>query len=85
MQRTWGVINHITQNQCFTSEYPGHFVNSSNNTISNLENIVDEFNNYFVNVRPTLANKITAPDDKKDLIDNLIDCNVSSMFLSGVD
>lgn len=84
IQRTWKVINHIIQNKSNTSELPDYFINKTNNRVDDLKNIVDEFNDYFVDEGTSLARQIIVSDDKKHMFNNLINTNVSSMFLSGI-
>ena len=44
--------------------------------------IADGFNSYFVNIGPTLANKI--PETNQSPIDNMGTCNLNSVFIEPV-
>ena len=50
-----------------------------------MDDVVNSFNNFFVNVGPNLARKIPDPLLPEDWNDNLIVRNPSSMFLTAVE
>ena len=50
-----------------------------------MDDVVNSFNHFFVNVGPNLAGKIPDPLVSEDWNDNLIDRNPSSMFLTAVE
>ena len=52
--------------------------------MDNIQDIVEEFNSYFVGVGSNLASKIPACDDKLNVFDHLIKDNSNSMFLCGI-
>lgn len=52
--------------------------------MDNPKNVAEDFNDYFVGIGTTLAREIVVPDDKKDTLNDLINSNIRSMFISGV-
>uniref|UniRef100_A0A1A8FIK2 Helentron 4 helitron-like transposon replicase/helicase/endonuclease n=1 Tax=Nothobranchius korthausae TaxID=1143690 RepID=A0A1A8FIK2_9TELE len=79
-RRTWKILNNIIQKRMMTLEWPSYFLNGSNHKVNDPINIVEEFNNFFVSVGPSLANEIAVPPDA-DTFNNLINSNINSMFL----
>uniref|UniRef100_A0A8C6VZ07 Reverse transcriptase domain-containing protein n=1 Tax=Nothobranchius furzeri TaxID=105023 RepID=A0A8C6VZ07_NOTFU len=80
---TWSVLNKIIKNQnniCF----PTCIVKEGNVAIKNIESIVNEFNDYFVNVGPNLAKEISVPGRHDDKFLNFTSYKCNSMFLGGV-
>ena len=66
------------------ANYPKYFF--VNNTEKyNMNEVVNSFNEFFVNIGPSLAEKIPDPAVSDVQNDNLIDRNLSSMFLTAVD
>lgn len=53
---TWNVINQAL-NRCNTTEIPFYLLKNTNTKVENLQIMVEEFNNYFVNIGPSLAQK----------------------------
>lgn len=49
-----------------------------------MTDIVEEFNNYFANEGPDLAKQIKDSLSADELVDNLVNINPTSMFLSAV-
>ena len=58
IKKTWQVIKTIIGKN--TLSVPVESFRSNNTTISDKSEIVDKFNKFFVNIGPTLANKISA-------------------------
>lgn len=85
IQKTWKIINQIITNGSKQSELPNFFLNSCGSKVENLKAIVDDFNDYFINVGPSLASKIIVDDNNKDQFNSLINSNLNSMFLSRVE
>lgn len=85
IQKTWKIINQIIRNGSKQSELPNFFLNSCGSKVENLKAIVDDFNDYFINVGPSLASKIIVDDNNKDQFNSLINSNLNSMFLSRVE
>lgn len=81
IQKTWKVINHIIRNSHKKSEYPSYFLNGSGDKVNGLQNIVEEFKNYFVGAGSNLASKISMVDKNLNILDNLIKDNKNSLFL----
>ena len=55
-------------------------------TVMNMQDeqeIANGFNDFFVNIGPALANNIVSPENN-DVLQYMIDSNVNSMFLNGV-
>uniref|UniRef100_A0A3B3BUC2 Reverse transcriptase domain-containing protein n=1 Tax=Oryzias melastigma TaxID=30732 RepID=A0A3B3BUC2_ORYME len=78
IRSTWKVINNVMEKKkdnCFPN-----YIKKDNVTIEDKQEIVNEFNNFFVNVGAKLAEKIPVVSDMK----SKIDCNMNTMFLSGV-
>lgn len=59
IKRTWNILNKLlgksTSGQDST---PHHFINEDNKKIKNLNEVVNEFNSFFVNVGPKLVENI---------------------------
>ncbi len=85
IQKTWEVINHIIRNKLTKTEFPNYFWNISGSKVEHLKTIVNNFNDYFVSVGPTLANKIIVDNQNKELFNGLIKWNLNSMFLCGIE
>ena len=56
---TWNILNKIIRNKT-NSNYTDHFI-ENNRTITNMNEVVEGFNNFFVGVGPNLANEINPP------------------------
>ena len=56
---TWDILNKIIRNKT-NSNCPDHFI-EKDKTITNMTEIVEGFNNFFVSVGPNLANEINPP------------------------
>ena len=56
---TWNILNKIIRNRT-NSNYTDHIIENER-TITNMHEIVEGFNNFFVSVGPNLANEINPP------------------------
>ena len=83
IQGTWKTLNSIIKNGTGKDGYPNYFKNK-NKIMENPKEIANEFNNFFVNVGPNLANEIEEPREKDGLDEKLINLNPHSIFISSV-
>ena len=78
----WSILNKIIKKGALSTNYPQSFIDKSN-TITNLNEIANGFNDFFVNIGPSLASEIkttdTVPADEWGF------CNPNSLFLRPVD
>ena len=66
-----------------STEFPTHF--ELNGTyIVNKQIIADEFNNFFVNIGPNLANNIPGVNNAASVYDYMGQQNLNSMFINPV-
>ena len=63
IKKTWSQINEIIQRKDKKSEFPKYFT-ENNNIITGDNEIAECFNNYFINVGPSLSRKINIPRGK---------------------
>ncbi len=85
IQTTWKVLNSIIKNNTGKIDYPNYFVNDDKLSINKMNDIVNEFNEYFVNIGSNLA-KVIVEQRTVDRIDDInISSNDYSMFIRGVD
>lgn len=75
---TWDILNRLIKQGSSKSSYPDYFVDK-NGKVHNIINIVNKFNNFFVNVGPDLAAQIS---DHGVTLNPTIKQNSSSLFLS---
>lgn len=76
-----GILNNIIKRQStYSKKYPQYFIDNGQ-TIDNMADVMNHFNQYFVNIGPQLAKKIFCSDTPDH---TLINCNLNSMFLSHV-
>ena len=83
IKATWKTLNKIINKARTTSNYPDEFKDDNGSSITNSNNIVNNFNNFFVNVGPNLAKKIVN-DNKASIFDYMDPPNDSSMYLTPV-
>lgn len=57
LKKTWSILNEITQRNKKSNELNNEFL-LGKKTVCNSKDISDSFNNFFVNIGPTLAKKI---------------------------
>ena len=56
-------LNEIINNKIKSNEYPEQFKTEDGAIISDMKTIVNIFNDFFVNVRPKLAQRMNIDDD----------------------
>lgn len=78
IKRTWDTLNSLIKNGCSKSMYPEYFIDK-NNEHHNKTEIVNSFNNYFVNIGPQLAAEIP-----NRVAEASITRNQSTFFLSAI-
>lgn len=80
----WKVLNNIIRNEK-SKGYPQYFMNNDK-TIDNMNEVVNGFNDFFVNVGPKLAEEISKPqpEEGKENVEDYLVSNSSSMFLNAV-
>uniref|UniRef100_A0A8C6U0E0 Reverse transcriptase domain-containing protein n=2 Tax=Neogobius melanostomus TaxID=47308 RepID=A0A8C6U0E0_9GOBI len=81
MKGVWGILNTIIKGNAKNNSYPNYFTDGINDN-HNMNDIVESFNSFFVNVGPDLAAEI--PECSNNEMESLIDINSKTMFLSGV-
>ena len=79
----WNILNSIIQNGKTKTSYPDHF-KDNDTTISNMNDVVDGFNEFFVNVGPKLAQEIKNTLPEKSCAD-YIERNPNSINLGTVE
>ncbi|XP_060780217.1 uncharacterized protein LOC132888186 isoform X1 [Neoarius graeffei] len=81
----WTVLNGIVRNGSKTTNYPEYYT-ENDKTINNMEDVVNGFNQFFVNVGPDLAAKIKEPETTQcGDIEDMGDRNPSTIFLTATD
>ena len=60
MKTTWKNINNLLNRQNDKSNFPEFFLDNNNTKVTNPQNIANEFNNFYVNLGPQLAQNIPA-------------------------
>ncbi len=83
---TWTVLNGIVRNRSKTTNYLEYYT-ENDKTINNMEDVVNSFNQFFVNVGQDLAAKIKKPETTQcgDVEDTERYRNPSTIFLGAVD
>ena len=80
LKKSWMVIKELINKKKSSRSSSRFYINNVCTTDKHI--IADGFNSYFVNIGPTLANKI--PETKQSPIDNMGTCNLNSMFIEPV-
>ncbi|XP_013856520.1 uncharacterized protein LOC106512449, partial [Austrofundulus limnaeus] len=80
----WNILNSVIKKNSKHVSYPQHFTNNEDKHLNNMEEIVHNFNKYFVSVGPKLAEEIPQPTGHEILKDVLVR-NPDSMFLTAVE
>ena len=84
IQATWKIINNILKRKKNSgSVMPNEFVGQDGKQVTNMLDIVNGFNDFFVNVGPDLAKNIPCELDKT-IFNYLKDRNANSIFLAPV-
>ena len=81
IRQTWKLINEITNENKPSSELPDNFM-KDDNIITDSNEIANNFNDYFVNVGPKLADKI--PPSNVNFSSYLPASNQDSIFLDPI-
>lgn len=78
----WNVLNEMIRNGSMYINCPQYFIDNDR-TISNMNDVVNGFNNCFVRVGPKLAEEIKNPQQKESegKVMDFLDSNPNSMFL----
>ncbi|XDV36142.1 hypothetical protein PO909_005986 [Leuciscus waleckii] len=76
---TWSILNSVMQKSKVKTKFPNKFT-KNNVDICNKTEIVNEFNNYFVSIGPTLSQQILDGNTNGGTVPD----NVSSIFLESV-
>ena len=84
IKETWKILNTIINKKTKSSAYPEHFTDSNGRIISDKKRAANEFNNFFVNVGPNLADKIRQ-EKNCSIFDYMGPANETCMFLDPVD
>uniref|UniRef100_A0A8C6M161 Reverse transcriptase domain-containing protein n=1 Tax=Nothobranchius furzeri TaxID=105023 RepID=A0A8C6M161_NOTFU len=79
----WKVLNGVIRKETGNNNYPQHFIERKNN-ITNMNEAVDEFNKYFVNIGSKLEEKIIVDEIQTDATE-YVERNKKSVFLRAVD
>ena len=61
IKETWSTINQLLRKKRVATKIPSHF-SDGGKTITDSYEIACKFNNFFVNVGPSLGKKMTSPD-----------------------
>ena len=80
LKKTWMVIKDLINKKKSSKASSRFYID--NICTTNKQTIADRFNSYFVNIGPTLANKI--PEIKKSPLDNMGPRNSNSIFIAPV-
>lgn len=78
----WNILNSIIRNDSGHTNYPQYF-NDNNIKNYNIDDVVNSFNNFFVNVGPNLAANIPVSTEEEN--ESCIKSNPCSMFLTAVE
>ena len=77
----WNILNSIIRNKSRQINYPQYFI-ENNKIINNMNDVINKFNDFFVNIGPNLVEEIQDPVSSSD---NLIVRNPMTMFLKPVE
>ena len=70
IKETWAILNTVLCKQRQSVNYPTHLMQNDVH-ISSKQNMANEFNTFFTNVGPNLANDITNPGENISMYDYL--------------
>uniref|UniRef100_A0A669C5X4 Reverse transcriptase domain-containing protein n=1 Tax=Oreochromis niloticus TaxID=8128 RepID=A0A669C5X4_ORENI len=82
-QETWRILNSIIKKGSKNKNYPDYFKKDKDIVLDKTKDIVNEFNDFFVNVGFNLAKEIPESRNNNDLNKHITQ-NVSSMFIGAV-
>ena len=80
IKATWKTLNKIISKAKSTSNYPDEFKDENGSIFTNSNEIVNNFNIFFINVGPNLAKNIDT-DKKSSIFDYMDPPNGASMYL----
>ena len=81
---TWKILNQLIRKKNNTNMYPDTFRKDDGSLVKGNKSIANNFNDFFVNIGPKLASKIT-PTGETNIYDYLDSRNDNSLFLKPVD
>lgn len=81
-QGTWKVLNNIINKSTKKSDCPNYFLVNNQQNVSTLKEIVNGFNDYFINVGRNLAKQIAEPITIDDVSEKVIGVNQNTIFLT---
>ena len=84
IKETWAILNTVLGKQRKSVNYPTHLMQRDIH-ITSKENMANEFNTFFTNVGPNLANDITESDENISIYDYLGESIEQSLFMRPVD
>ena len=84
IKETWAILNTVLCKQRQSVNYPTHLMQNDVH-ISSKQNMANEFNTFFTNVGPNLANDITNPGENISMYDYLGESIEQSLFMRPVD
>ena len=84
IKETWAILNTVLGKQRKSVNYPTHLMQRDIH-ITRKEDMANEFNTFFTNVGPNLANDITEPDENISIYDYLGVSIEQSLFMRPVD
>lgn len=80
---TWNILNSVMGNKCRTTDLPNYFI-KDNKVIKNMNEVANEFNSFFVNVGPNLANDIIKNHGQTESGWTMENKVMQSMFLGDI-
>ena len=81
-KETWCVLKKVLNKPKSSSQVPDYFVDDQNCKITDCNLVANKFNEFFVNIGPKLASKITDDTSGKSFESYIGELNQSSIFLS---
>ena len=84
IKETWAILNTVLCKQRQSVNYPTHLMQNDVH-ISSKKNMANEFNTFFTNVGPNLANDFTNPGENISMYDYLGESIEQSLFMRPVD
>lgn len=66
LKSTWKILNQLIGNKKTSTSLPTSFTNDHKKVIENMSEVANEFNSFFVSVRPSLAQAIPQQDGQDD-------------------
>ena len=83
IKTTWKILNKVINKNKTSSRPPDIFKDDDASRITNINDIVNKFNNFFANVGPNLAKKIETSNNAS-ISDCVGPANVFTMYLNPV-